>query len=122
MLPIVNDPVKGAKVYIFNRTVHTKHPLAGLKLANSTTLHLQQGPITVFEEDEYAGDAQITDIPPNSTRLLTYAMDLDTEIVTTHNLPTSVVESLIVWPFYSWRFVRFVVVSLQRGGENHGFR
>lgn len=94
MLPIVNDPVKGSKVYIFNHTVHAKHPLAGLKLTNSTALHLQQGPITVFEEDEYAGDAQIADIPPNSTRLVTYAMDLDTEVVVTSGESTSVIESL----------------------------
>jgi hypothetical protein len=82
MLPIVNDPVKGDKVYIFNESVHWKHPLAGLRLKNSTELHLQQGPITVFEDDEYAGDAQIADIPPGSTRLISYAMDLDTEVVT----------------------------------------
>ena len=83
MLPIINDPIQGAKVYIFNLAVHPKHPLAGLKLTNSTDLHFQQGPITVFEEGEYAGDAQIADIPPGSTRLITYAMDLDTEIVMT---------------------------------------
>ena len=83
MLPIVNDPIKGAKVYIFNPAVHTKHPLAGLKLTNSTELHFQQGPITVFDGGEYAGDARIADIPPGSTRLLTYAMDLDTEVVAT---------------------------------------
>ena len=81
MLPIVNDPIKGAKVYIFNPAVHAKHPLAGLKLTNSTELHFQQGPITVFDGGEYAGDARIADIPPGSTRLLTYAMDLDTEVV-----------------------------------------
>ena len=81
MLPIVNDPIKGAKVYIFNPAVHAKHPLAGLKLRNSTELHFQQGPITVFDGGEYAGDARIADIPPGSTRLISYAMDLDTEIV-----------------------------------------
>lgn len=83
MLPIVNDPIKGAKVYIFNPAVHAKHPLAGLKLRNSTELHFQQGPITVFDGGEYAGDARIADIPPGSTRLISYAMDLDTEIVVT---------------------------------------
>ncbi len=86
MLPIVNDPIKGEKVYIFNPAVHAKHPLAGLKLTNSTELHFQQGPITVFDGGEYAGDARITDIPPGSTRLLSYAMDLDTEVVATSRL------------------------------------
>ena len=96
MLPIVNDPIKGAKVYIFNPAVHAKHPLAGLKLRNSTELHFQQGPITVFDGGEYAGDARIADIPPGSTRLISYAMDLDTEIVATSRLADRVLVGLSI--------------------------
>lgn len=96
MLPIVNDPIKGEKVYIFNPAVHAKHPLAGLKLTNSTELHFQQGPITVFDGGEYAGDARITDIPPGSTRLVSYAMDLDTEVVATSRLADRVLVGLSI--------------------------
>ena len=39
-----------------------------------------QGPITVFDGDTYAGDAMIQDIPPGSERLISYALDLDTEV------------------------------------------
>jgi len=81
MLPIVNDAVKGDKVAIYNPAVHAKHPLAGLRLTNTTPLHLLQGPITLFDGGEYAGDARIEDIPPGSTRLVSYALDLDTEVV-----------------------------------------
>ncbi len=80
MLPIVNDSVKAKKVSIFNATVQAKHPLNGLKLTNSTSLHLMQGPITVFDDGSYAGDAQIDDLQPGSERLLSYALDLDTEV------------------------------------------
>jgi hypothetical protein len=80
MLPIVNDSVTGEKVSIYNANVHAKHPLNGLKLKNTTDLHLMQGPITVFDDGAYAGDAQIQDLPPGSERLVSYAMDLDTEI------------------------------------------
>lgn len=80
MLPIVNGSVEGEKVSIYNPTVHAKHPLSGLKLKNSTGLHLMQGPITVFDDGAYAGDAQIQDLPPGSERLISYAMDLDTEV------------------------------------------
>ncbi|MBN2024670.1 MAG: hypothetical protein JW809_17970 [Pirellulales bacterium] len=81
MLPIVNADVKGEKVSIYNPQVHAKHPLAGLKLTNATELHLMQGPITVFDGGVYAGDAQIADLPPGQTRLISYALDLDTEVV-----------------------------------------
>jgi len=80
MLPIVNDSVEGEKVSIYNANVHVKHPLNGLRLKNTTDLHLMQGPITVFDGGAYAGDAQIQDLPPGSERLVSYAMDLDTEV------------------------------------------
>lgn len=83
MLPIVNDSVEGEKVSIYNPAVHAKHPLNGLKLKNTTDLHLMQGPITVFDDGAYAGDAQIQDLPPKSERLVSYAMDLDTEVAPT---------------------------------------
>ncbi|MFN0020982.1 MAG: hypothetical protein ACKVP0_22210 [Pirellulaceae bacterium] len=83
MLPIVNDSVEGEKVSIYNPAVHAKHPLNGLRLKNSTDLHLMQGPITVFDDGAYAGDAQIQDLPPKSERLVSYAMDLDTEVAPT---------------------------------------
>ena len=34
----------------------------GLRLKNTTDLHLMQGPITVFDGGAYAGDARIEDI------------------------------------------------------------
>ena len=83
MLPIVNGSVKGEKVSIYNESVQTKHPLNGLKLTNSTELHLMQGPITVFDGGAYAGDARIEDLAPNASRLISYAMDLDTEVAPT---------------------------------------
>lgn len=83
MLPIVNESVVADKLSIYNPSVHAKHPLNGLKLTNSTDLHLMQGPITVFDDGAYAGDAQIQDLPPKSERIVSYAMDLDTEVAPT---------------------------------------
>jgi hypothetical protein len=80
MLPIVNEDVKGEKVSIYNEAVQAKHPLNGLRLTNTTKLHLMQGPITVFDDNVYAGDAKIEDLAPGSQRLLSYALDLDTEV------------------------------------------
>jgi uncharacterized membrane protein YgcG len=80
MLPIVNHRVKAEKVSIYSAFDDSKHPLHGLRLTNETDLHLMQGPITVFDDSEYAGDAQIADIAPGAERLISYALDLDTEI------------------------------------------
>ncbi|HVX61051.1 MAG TPA: hypothetical protein VHC19_10630 [Pirellulales bacterium] len=80
MLPIVNDKVEGEKLSIYNPNVQAKHPLNGLRLKNTTDLHLMQGPITVFDGGSYAGDARIEDLQPGSERLISYALDLDTEV------------------------------------------
>jgi hypothetical protein len=80
MLPIVNESVAGEKLSIYNEATQAKHPLNGLRLKNTTDLHLMQGPITVFDGGTYAGDAQIQDLPPGSERLISYAIDLDTEV------------------------------------------
>jgi Holliday junction resolvase len=80
MLPIVGEQVDVEKVSVYDDRVMSKHPLAGVRLVNSTKLDLMQGPITVFDAGAYAGDARIEDLPAGSSRLLTYAVDLDVEV------------------------------------------
>jgi hypothetical protein len=80
MIPILSQNIEGEKISIYNQQVQPKHPLNGFRLTNSTPLHLMQGPITVFEEGIYAGDARIDDIAPGQDRLLSYALDLRTEV------------------------------------------
>ncbi len=80
MLPILNQQVSGDRYSLFNESTDPTHPLNAVKLKNSSSLHLMQGPITVFDGGTYAGDAQITDLAPGAEELVTYALDLDTEV------------------------------------------
>jgi hypothetical protein len=80
MLPIVTKDVEGTRVSIYNEKTQAKFPLLGLKFKNTSGLHLMQGPITVFEGSNYAGDARILDLQPNEERLISYAIDLGTEV------------------------------------------
>jgi len=80
MLPIVNKDVEGTRVSIYNERTQAKFPLLGLKFKNTSGLHLSQGPITVFEGSNYAGDARILDLKPKEERLISYAVDLGTEV------------------------------------------
>ncbi len=81
MLPIVNEPISGEKVSIFNPATHPKYPLNGLELTNTTDLHLMQGPVTLFDGGVYAGDAKLPDLKPGEQRLIAYALDLATEVM-----------------------------------------
>jgi hypothetical protein len=80
LLPILNEDVSGRKVSIYNERVQPRHPLNGLRLKNSTALHLMQGPITVFDGNAYAGDARIEDLAPGEERLISYGLDLNVEV------------------------------------------
>ena len=81
LLPIVAEPVVVERVAIYDERVLAKHPLSGVRLKNSTALHLMQGPITVYDAGGYCGDARIEDMAPGSERLLSYAVALDVEVV-----------------------------------------
>jgi hypothetical protein len=80
LLPIINKDVQATRLSIYNERTQAKFPLLGMRLKNTSGAHLMQGPITVFEGSNYAGDARILDLQPNEERLLSYAIDLGTEV------------------------------------------
>jgi hypothetical protein len=80
LLPIITKDVQATRLSIYNEHTQAKFPLLGLRLKNTSSVHLMQGPITVFEGSNYAGDARILDLQPNEERLLSYAVDLGTEV------------------------------------------
>ncbi|QJW96028.1 DUF4139 domain-containing protein [Frigoriglobus tundricola] len=81
LLPLVNEVVEGSRVSIFNAATLEEHPLLGLKLLNKTKLHLAQGPVAVYDGGTFAGDARLPDLKPGEARLVSYAIDLGTEVV-----------------------------------------
>jgi len=80
MIPIVTDPIEVERVSIYNQAVHQKHPLNGARMKNTTGKHLLQGPVTVLDENTYAGDARIGNLPPGQERLLSYAVDMEVSV------------------------------------------
>ena len=88
MLPIVNQPVEGARVSIYNEAVQAKFPLLGLRFKNTTGQDLMQGPVSVYEGGAYAGDGRIMDLQPNEERLLSFAIDQGVEVKAEHAAAT----------------------------------
>lgn len=79
MIPIVSEGVEGEKLSVYDGNSAPKNPLNAVLLKNKTALHLKAGPVTVFDDSIYAGDARMADVPPGDDRLLTYAVDLAIE-------------------------------------------
>ncbi len=94
LLPIVNKKVEGKRVSIYNPGVQAKHPLLGLKFKNTSGMPLSQGPITIYEGSTYAGDTRVLDLQPDEERLVSYAIDLGTEVSAKNGNATSKITSV----------------------------
>ena len=79
MIPIITRDLAGEKVSLYNADSDPRFPLNAFRLRNTSALHLKGGPVTLFDEGTYAGDARMEDIPPGDSRLITYAVDLGVE-------------------------------------------
>jgi hypothetical protein len=75
MIPFIGSDIPVERVSIYNRAVLPRNPLAGARLTNATGLHLSPGPVTVYDDGTYAGDAQLTALPPGQVRLISFAVD-----------------------------------------------
>ncbi|MFV2068097.1 MAG: hypothetical protein ACC645_14075 [Pirellulales bacterium] len=89
LIPIVDAQLHIRRISIYSESIDPRHPLNGLKLTNTTKLLLTHGPITVFDAATYAGDARLPSLPAGKQRLISYGLDLETEVTKTHGvLPT----------------------------------
>lgn len=77
LVPIVNRDIQATMISIYEHSVLAGNPLLGAELSNTTGVHLMPGPVSVFDDSGYAGDAQIGDLPPDASAVLSYAIDLD---------------------------------------------
>ena len=75
MIPFVGSAILCEKVSIYNRNVLSRNPLSGARLTNTTGNSLSAGPMTVYDDGTYAGDAQLTQLPPGQVRLVSFAID-----------------------------------------------
>ena len=96
MLPIVSERIEAERLSIYNHEVHARHPLNGIRLTNTTPLHLAQGPITVFADDLYAGDAKLPHLKPDECRLLAYALDLAVDVLIETESPGASLERVTI--------------------------
>ena len=83
--------------------------------------HLLAGPVTVFDEGRYAGDAQLDNVPPGETRLLSYGIDLQTSVVV-KDLDTTKEQTVTAGKIVKGALVvtRKYVSAKEYGFENRG--
>src|SRR6266498_742502 len=57
LIPILQNQIEGESVSLYNREAREQNPMSALYLNNTTGLTLESGPLTIIENDTYAGEA-----------------------------------------------------------------
>jgi hypothetical protein len=81
LIPIVQTKMDGERVSIYNESVKDDRPMSGLLLKNTTNLTFENGSLTVLERNAYAGEALMERLKPQENRLISFAVDLGTLVV-----------------------------------------
>ncbi len=81
MLPFLQTPVSATRLLIYSDRQSVKnHPMLAFEMDNDSGLTLDGGPVTVFDGGEYAGEALFETTVKGEKRLLSYGVDLGTNI------------------------------------------
>ncbi|MDQ4122800.1 MAG: hypothetical protein M3209_15285 [Acidobacteriota bacterium] len=78
LIPIVQTKMDGERISVYNQQVREDRPMSGLLLKNTTDLTFENGALTVFERNAYAGESLMERLKPAEERLVSFALDLET--------------------------------------------
>ncbi len=81
MLPFLQQPIDARKLLIYSDR-SSQNPRTAAELSNNTGKTLDGGPITVFDNNAYAGEALVETVKTNDKRLISYGVDLGTRVTT----------------------------------------
>ncbi|MEZ6139967.1 MAG: hypothetical protein R3B84_05290 [Zavarzinella sp.] len=76
LVPILKQSFDGESVLFYQKNASNKHPMRCVRLHNTTGFDLEGGPITIYREGQYAGEAMLPRMKKNDSRLVAYAVEL----------------------------------------------
>jgi hypothetical protein len=81
LVPILQERLDGRRVVLYNPEVRERNPMSAVELENSTGLTLEGGPVTVFEDGRYVGEAMLETTKAGEKRFLPFSVDLGVVVV-----------------------------------------
>ncbi len=89
LIPIVQTKMEGERVSIYREATDANNPnkdrpMSGLLLKNTTALTFENGALTVLERNAYAGEALMERLKAGESRLISFAVDLETLVSIKH--------------------------------------
>lgn len=81
---VLATPVRVRRIDIYRTDSGVNHPALAVRLTNTSGKYLQAGPMTVFSNNNYAGDGQLTSLGLKRKQNIQFALD---QQVTVKSLP-----------------------------------
>lgn len=82
LLPITGGETEGERVSLYNESTRADNPMSSVRIKNTTGLTLEGGPVTVYEENSYSGEAIMDTLKPDEKSFIAYAVDLGVKVGT----------------------------------------
>jgi len=76
LVPILQTETDMERVALYNQEIRDKNPMTAFRIKNNTGLTLEGGPVTVFEGDNYVGEAMLDTMRQEEERLTPYSVEL----------------------------------------------
>ncbi len=76
LVPILQTRFSGKHVVVYNAEVRENNPMSAVLFKNTTGLTLENGPLTVFEDDAYLGEAMLNTLKPDEEQIVPYSVEL----------------------------------------------
>jgi hypothetical protein len=76
LVPILQTQFNGKRIAVYNQEVRKKNPMSAILFENTTGLTLENGPVTVFEEDDYVGETMLNTLKPDEEQIVSYSVEL----------------------------------------------
>ena len=93
MLPFLQQKIGARKLLVYSES-YGLNPRDAAELTNNTGKTLDGGPITVYDDGTYAGEALVETLPMSDKRLISYGVDLGTRVTTAFNSSKEVVREI----------------------------
>lgn len=83
-VPFIDARLTAERISLFQPERGEVHPISAIRIGNTTGASLPAGIVTVYAPDEegYAGDAQLQGLPPDESRMVSFAADRKVEVTT----------------------------------------
>ena len=107
-------------VSVYNRDVDDKHPLSTIEFTNLSGTALEEGPISVFFNKNFAGEAMIPFLETNAKGRIPYAIDQAVEVVRETSSTTSSFHQIVIKDYIYFKYYRTstTIYKLKNFNEN----